>query len=188
MKKRTNAPSTKRFIAAIVIAIAIIGIIIYITSAPGGPSYTNSAYGFSFNYPKGYTLSEMDMNTTSSPIVHVITLTPQTTTPPPKDSEGPPVIEAAVYNYSATAATTTLVSWLADVSSTNFTLPNTTYATATLTGNIPAVAYHWSGLYEGESVAIANRNHAIIFSGMYVNPTDKIKSDFESIVSSLQIF
>ena len=49
---------------------------------------------------------------------------------------------------------------------------------------IQAVAYSWSGLYEGENVIITKGQKAYVFSVTWMNPEDQILKDFDMILKS----
>jgi len=187
-------------IAALVIIVVIVAIWLYTGAQNTTPSsisaddgsgmltYTNNTYGFAFLYPVTYSLSEHAATGTSpiyASLLYSIILTQNPSPTTAQNVDGPPSINVDVYNYTATS---TLVDWLSQNSTaTNFTLPGTDYATTTLTGGISAVAYRWSGLYGAEVVAVAVKHRIILFTGMYSSPTDKIKQDFESLITSVQI-
>lgn len=176
MNRRHHGPSKTRLVLVVLVAVAV-AVAIAFQWANAEPSYTNATYGFSFAYPKAYALTEQAP--AGGPAIDAITLAP-------KGNASPSAISVDVYKYPGAAAFT---DWLGATPSTHFASSSAAgaYATSTLMGSIPAVAYHWSDTQNEESFALANGNYAVVFTGPYASSTDAIKTDFEAIVSSIQI-
>src|SRR3989344_2985256 len=136
----------------------------------------------SFSYPVAYNLSEFEV-TSTLPNHPAIVLTPVSALPLPKDGEGPPTITIQIFPKSTDGQS--LESWIATTTASNFQLLDGSLVPVTISG-VPAVRYHWRGLYEGNTIAFIHGPNTILLSGMYLSPEDPIVSDYESLVSSLR--
>lgn len=53
-------------------------------------------------------------------------------------------------------------------------------------GGKNAIRYSWSGLYEGDSVAVIHQGSAVVMSVTYFGPGDQIRKDFEELLTSIR--
>lgn len=94
--------------------------------------------------------------------------------------EGPTGIVVNIYPKKPSQD---LRSWLVGTPESNFQLGDQKTATTTLAGR-EALGYHWSGLYEGDSVAaILNDEEVLVLSVTYISPDDKTYQDWQKFVS-----
>ncbi len=145
-------------------------------------TYQSEAFGFSFSYPNRYILTEQEVGNGERTHYSVVLTRPEDL-PLAENSEGPATITVDVYQNNLDRLP--LLEWLTGTSFSNFKLSDGTYAPVTVSGT-DAVRYHWSGLYEANTVAFLRGDFIISFSGMYLAPEDQIVSDFESAVSSIR--
>lgn len=173
----------------IVLALLATGAIFYggnaltpIASAPVEQTYANELYGISFSYPAGYLLAEDDVGTVDR-THHVITIIKEEDAVPRVNSEGPTAITFDFYQNDHDPVS--LIQWLSTPES-NLALGDGTYASTTVSG-IDAVRYTWSGLYQGETIALLHEGDIITVSVTYMSPGDQIKSDFASVLDSVRL-
>jgi hypothetical protein len=53
-------------------------------------------------------------------------------------------------------------------------------------GGRDAIGYQWSGLYEGESVAVLYDGNILLFGVSFFTPEDRIIIDFEVLLQSVE--
>lgn len=143
--------------------------------------YSNDEFGISFDYPQSYQLEEREVGN-GERRHYAITLIRESDLPLPQNGEGPPSINIDIYQNNLDKLP--LMDWVTGTSFSNFKLGNGQYATTTVYG-ADAVAYRWSGLYEGHTVAFAHRDNIIAVSGTYLTLEDQIVRDFAEVVVSM---
>lgn len=146
-------------------------------------SYSAPMHGLSFKYSDAYELTEKELGNAERKH-YAITLIRKTDLPPPQNGEGPPSISIDVFQNDLD--TMTLHQWLTGTNDSNFKLSDGSYASTTVDGK-EAIRYHWSGLYEADSVAFLHKNNIILISGMYLDTTDAIRKDFQNVLASVQL-
>ena len=145
--------------------------------------YTNNTYGLSFSYTDSYILDEEEVGN-GERSHYTITLSPKSAFPLPAGGEGPPTITIDVYQNNL--GNLSLDSWLRNTNFSNFKLSDGKYTDTTISGS-PAVRYHWSGLYEANTLAFIHKKSIIAISGMYLSQNDEVVKDFNSVVSSFKL-
>lgn len=153
------------------------------TPNSGDQRYENKKFGISFSYPNGYVLEEREIGSGEREH-YAITLMRQADLPLPKDGEGPPTISIDVFQNNLDRLT--LMQWLTETSYSNFKLSGGRYAETTV-GGTSAVFFHWSGLYEGNTVAFLHGDVVVAISGTYLAPGDPIALDFEEVLASVRL-
>jgi len=174
--------------ALFIVVLAIIAYVVYGSLSKTIPSsematYTSGKYGFSFTYPNTYELSEKEVGNTERGH-YSITLIPKESLPLPEAGEGPTAITIDVYQNDIDNLD--LFEWITTTEFSNFKLSNGTYVTTSI-GKIPAARYAWSGLYEAHVVVFERPGAIVAVTGTYIAPTDKIVSDFEALVQSIEV-
>ncbi len=102
----------------------------------------------------------------------------------PEAGEGPPTISVASYNN---AEGLPLEQFVLSEPRTNWDLIVDERATRpTTAGGEPAIWYHYSGLYEVDSVAVAHGDRVYVFSGDWLDPKDQIRADFNNLIKTVQ--
>jgi hypothetical protein len=170
----------KTILVTLFVLVVLGGTFLWKTS--GIPVYQNDRYGFAFSYPKGYVLTEREVGNGERGH-YAITLVREEDSIPVENGEGPTAITVDVYQNNLDNLT--LLQWLTGTNQSNFKLSDGTYDTAEVDG-VGAVAYSWSGLYEGKTVAVRHKDSIIAFSGTYLAPSDKIIGDFDLVVRSVK--
>lgn len=146
-------------------------------------TYHNSVYGISFSYPKGYVLSEGERGNAER-AHYAIVLIAETDAAPPVNGEGPTAITIDIYQNNLDKQS--LLGWLKGTAVSNFKLGDGTYVTTTVQGK-EAVAYRWSGLYEGETTAFLHKENVIAASVTWLTPEDKIVANYRELISSVRL-
>lgn len=155
---------------------------------PSSPSsqakyYAHDDYGVSFEYPDDYSISEAERG--NGERSHwAITLIRKEDAGPRENSEGPTAITIDIYQN--TLDEQSLIEWLYGSNASNFKLSDGTYESLLLSGR-QAVRYRWSGLYEGETIALIHRDRIIAFSVTSILPEDHQQA-FGALLSSLRLY
>jgi hypothetical protein len=145
-------------------------------------TYSNQVHGFSFEYPKNYTLKENQVLDNPDRL-SLSLIDSEALAQISENGEGPTAITVDVF---PNREDTELKTWLEANSASNIRLsPPGVYATTTISGREAAV-YTWDGLYQGLTIAIANRAEVMLLSVTYLTPEDKIKNDFAKVTASLK--
>jgi len=144
-------------------------------------TYTNTQYGFTFNYPSTYTLKTS--NTTAVPGEQfgiAITGSTKGTTSAPASS-----MSISVWNNSKQLS---LLDWAtANSSFSNYSSGsfNTNFKNETLAGH-QAISYSWVGMGDGKTVVIANNQTILLLDTGANSKTDQVWQDFDGVLSSLK--
>ncbi len=166
----------KVFALILLASFAVLTVAILLKSSPEN-MYTNTTYGFSFSYPKKYVLVERESNSSTE-----IVLIDKKESEMKDRLEGPVSLSIAVYKNIPSIS---LTDWLQKDES-NFKLATTPQSFIAIAGQ-DGVEYEWDGLYRGRTVAFSYGDAVIVLAGTYLEKTDKIYSDFDSIVQSFMI-
>lgn len=142
--------------------------------------YENSALGVTFRYPRGYVLST---HQEASRLGHelAVVLTPKASVTPVA-SEPEPTITLDIYRLNEGV---TVEDWIRGRSDSNFYLGTGELESADL-GDQSAVRYHWSGLYEGTTLATARNGHLYLLAVTSIAPDDKILDDARLVIESFR--
>lgn len=180
----------KKIIYTIVTALLIaIGFFIYSDgkkaeqSIPQSLRYENIDFGISFSYPKGYILSEREVGN-GERAQYAITLIREEDAVPPEGGEGPTSINFDIFQNNLDKQS--ILNWMNGNAYSNFKLSDGTYSQTTVDGT-GALRYSWDGLYPGRTIAFIHKDSIIAVSGTYLSPQDKIYTDFESVINSLDL-
>ena len=186
----------KAFIWALVVAVVATGIYFvfsrYLVSRLDGtggvsaPQTTMQQYssedGYSFMYPASFELSSRTEGNAERQW-DVLLLLPKGYMPP-VGGEGPPAISLSVFPNPEGLS---LDAWVKGDARSNWKMIVDERATrATEVGGQPAIWYHYSGLYEVDSVAVAHDGKILLFSGDWLEPTDQIRADFNNLIKTVQ--
>ncbi len=147
-----------------------------------GTEQYSSEDGYSFMYPASYVLSSRTEGTAERQW-DVLVLLPAGYVPP-QNGEGPPAITLGVFPNPEGL---TLEQWVQGDARSNWKMIVDERASrSTIVGGHPAIWYHYSGLYEVDSVAVAHEGKILLFSGDWLEPTDKIRADFNELIKTVQ--
>ncbi|MES2006577.1 MAG: hypothetical protein V4436_00545 [Patescibacteria group bacterium] len=185
----------KAFIVIVIIGFVAVGAYLLLapTFAPQTPSptatttttgtqhYSSSVAGIAFDYPNTYKLEERSDSFEGQPIT-VITLIDKNVVVPDM-SEGPPSISIIVV---LNASSTPLDAWVKAKSISNFNLSDKKLSSTTVDTE-PGVSYTHSGLYESEAVVVAHGGKIYLMSVGSVSPTETIYSDFQKLLSTVEL-
>ena len=178
----------RQVISALGIILAV-GIVTYLVvgvrTVPLAPidtyEYVSETYGIAFDYPEGYVLEQGERGT-GERRHYAITLIKETDLPPAANGEGPTAITIDIYQNDI--ENLSLNEWLTGTNQSNFKLGDGTYASTTVDG-ASAVAYRWSGLYEGETTALIHKDNVVALSVTFLTPEDAIIDVYRDILDSI---
>lgn len=142
--------------------------------------YRNDAYGIAFTYPSSYALSEKNADGTD--LAHRITLAAADTNQPAA-GEGPTAITVSIYGNPNDLS---VASWIEQNPQSNYKQATSQYASATVASQA-ALAYSWDGLYQAKSTVFKNKDTIVMVTVTYDNPSERIVSDYNSLLSSLEL-
>lgn len=152
-------------------------------------TYSDATLGVSFSYPSIYYVDKKDLSTPQRNR-HALVLTEDTeenrqlregvSTIP---REGPTAITVDLFQNNLDKQTAAV--WAQGTNDSNFKLGDQKLATVTVDG-LEGVRYHWSGLYEGDSVVIADDRWVYMLSVTYLTPQDRIRGDFDTVVANFR--
>jgi hypothetical protein len=145
--------------------------------------YKNATYGIAFSYPPAYALGENDEGN-GERWHHAIILRRKEDAPPAPDTEAPPSMRIDIYQNDLDQRS--LQDWLTGTSFSNFKLGDGSYQDVRV-DDTEAVSYHWSGLYEGRTVAFRHRDAIIAVTGTFFTQSDALYKDFDTLVRSLDL-
>lgn len=152
-------------------------------SGAGGDTevYASTTQGVRFIYPDRYMLEERSQGT-GARRHHVITLMREVGLPPPQNGEGPVSITIQIFPVSGQ----TVQSWITSAQESNFQLSPDDMLTTTTVAGVAGLRYRWSGLYEGESVALLRGGRVYVFSHTWMEPGRELEDDFEKLIDSVE--
>jgi hypothetical protein len=160
---------------------------VLIEETPEEQIYANSIYGISFEYSPDYFLTERDAGTAERPQLSLLIVED---TEENRDliegrttdaRDGPTGITVDVYPNPDRL---TAEDWTR--ADTNWTV-RTSEAAPIGRGQITGTTYSWSGLYEGKTVIVTEGTHSYVFSVTWLEPTDAILTEFDSILGSVEL-
>ncbi len=137
----------------------------------------SSEDGISFMYPDTYELSSRPGSIQGG---DTLVLLPKGVNVP-TNSEGPPAISMRIIRN----ATTSLDQWIKSDSRSNFALSSNKQLASTQIGGEPAYQYEHSGLYETDAFAVEHNGKIFLFEAGFNSPQDRIRYDFQNLVSSV---
>lgn len=138
--------------------------------------------GVTFQYPDTYELSSRTVGNAEREW-DVLVLLPKGYVAP-QGGEGPPAISMSVFQNPEGMS---LEAWVQGDARSNWKMIVDERATRpTTVGGEPAIWYHYSGLYEVDSVAVAHGGRIYIFSGDWLEPNDTTRTDFNALIKTVQ--
>lgn len=150
-------------------------------------TYTNDSYGFAFDYPSTYVLSQRDVKATKDVQAHhQITLMLAVDAARITDNgEFPPSITFDIYKNPKKLS---LSAWATSTKDSLYYLSEEQRLHTAVVAGQPAVAYVWSGLYQGSSYIFTQRGNIIVASVTYISPDNLIYSDFTEIMKTARVY
>lgn len=181
----------KKSILTILGLLVILGVILFFTQKktlvveePVSSTYTSEKYGISFEVPEGYTLSESERGSAHRGHYSIVMIKNEDL-PAPENGEGPTSINIDIYQNNIDQQT--LPAWFHGTNNSNSKLTATqSYASTTVAGK-EAIAYRWSGLYEGETIAFRHNGNIVALTVTYMDEQDKNIAAFREILLSLTL-
>ena len=151
--------------------------------------YVNEKFGISFRYPGNYFLEEKEVGD-GHRYHYLITLTDDTEENrlvregKSPGREGPVAITFNIYQNNLDMMSPE--SWLKGTNQSNFKLSDGNYQKTAVAGK-EALSYKWSGLYEADALVFSHGDNLISATVTYIEPSEKIRTDFPDIVSSIML-
>ena len=182
-----------RSIILIVLAIAVVGAGAYAlytkkALSPTGPApeealgnqYMDMERGFSFQYPDFYELFEREAGNAEREH-YAITLIRESDTVPVEGGEGPTAITIDIFQNDIDKQS--IMDWMTGTNDSNYKLGDGAYVRTTV-GDVDALVYTWSGLYEGKTTVFAHGDDIIAVSVTWLTPTDGMLADYQLLLDS----
>jgi hypothetical protein len=144
-------------------------------------SYENEAYGLSFMYPSTYEINEREVGDAHRGHYSIAVLENVAI---PENGEGPTAITLDIFQNNLDRQTVS--DWIKNSNNSNYKLSHDILATTTIAGK-EGLSYTWDGLYRGESVVFEHKDSIIMLSVTSLTPEDKIRKDFETVLSTLKL-
>jgi hypothetical protein len=177
----TAKKTSQNYLVGAIAIIAVVGVTLFALHTRATPvaSFSDPEYGISFTYPTTYSATRQYYPDHYSVVVADKAALAATSTA----SEGPTAITFDIFKNPRKL---TLRQWVKSNPASNYQLSYGEMASSTEAGK-EAVAYRWDGLYRGESYVFTNGNSIMMASVTYMDPKDKIRTDFASMLGSLQM-
>lgn len=143
--------------------------------------FDNEHLGLAFEHPDRYVPTVSHTGNTESEW-HVVTLLPAGYVPP-EAGEGPPAISVQdIPNPEGLGVR----QWVVGDARSNWQLTIDDRASRNITvDGLPAIWYHYSGLYETDSVAVAANGKIYLFSVGWLEPQDQVRTDFNNLLNTV---
>ncbi len=162
-------------LALVALVLIVLGVFLYLE--PTTNEYSSDLYGISFSYPEGYHMTEGTVGNDH----YSIRLVKEEDAAPPEDGEGPTGVTIDLYTHN----TLSLSEWVATSNFSNVSLGDKSTTPTTVDG-VPAVSYHWSGLFEGETTAFLQGETVLAVSVLRLSPEDHTEA-YQEVLSSLTL-
>lgn len=186
--------NNKIFLLVVFVLVILISVFYFIIKPSSDESlsndYESEKFGIRFSYPKNYFIAS-ENGIDGERIQHAIVLIEDT--PENREffanqnlaTESPPTITISIFQNNLDNYT--LKSFVEGTSFSNFKLSDGK-TTETTIGGEEALKYRATGLYENENVVAVRPNYVYMFTVFFNAPTDRILSDFETILQSVEFF
>lgn len=145
-------------------------------------TYMSMKYGFSFEYPGDYVLTEREVSD-DHPGHYQIMLVAESDPIAPEGGEGP--ISVSIDLYQNDTDRQSVMGWITGTSIANYKLGDERIEESKVAG---AAAYTntWSGLYEGKTTTFARGDDIIAISVTWMSPQDKTIAAYEQVLESFR--
>ena len=150
--------------------------------------FSSDALGLSFNYhggESGYVLLTPEGDDDPDLLEAIVLMDTQEYEILMQDTgarEGPPSINVLVFDNIQNASAE---EWVKQEGFANYLEEVANSRVQTVDG-IEGFAYHTTGLFEGEAVAVAHEGKLYFFTGNYFSPEDQIVLDFQDVLNSVE--
>jgi|GEM_PF-1074562 len=155
-------------------------------NTPSLQTYTSETLGISFHYPDTYFLETRELGDEHRGHFAIV-LTEDTEENARVregnaiEREGPVSISIELYQNLDQQ---NVLDWIKEDPVSNFSLSDGTYATTTIGGR-QAFRYHWTGLYEADSIIFKHKDSIGVATVTFTTPTDRIRADFDKIMKTI---
>lgn len=153
--------------------------------APALKSFSNDEYGISFQYPADYVVEERDLDTANRRH-HAITIMKESDWNELKRAiedgvprEAPPSVSVDIFQNDLDKQSIT--SWVEGSSNSNYKLATGAYASTTVAGT-EALAYGFTGLYEGDALVFAHKGNIVMLSATYMGPEESTRTVMKQVI------
>lgn len=185
----------------VVLAAAMGGYLIFNRGLPSGvpfvgekeelpelQTYSSEELQLSFSYGADYLLQERTINEAQRLHKAVVLVEDNETNRKLLSGEivgdGPTAITVDVFQNNLDNQTAE--GFIKNSSNSNYKMGDGELEEGSLSG-LQAYRYTWDGLYRGESIVTADDEYVYMFSVTYLEPSDKIRTDFYELLNTLEI-
>ena len=95
--------------------------------------------------------------------------------------EGPTAITIDIFQNDIDKQS--IMDWMTGTNDSNYKLGDGAYVRTTV-GDVDALVYTWSGLYEGKTTVFAHGDDIIAVSVTWLTPTDGMLADYQLLLDS----
>lgn len=164
----------KRSVVIVLIIALIAGLGLF--AAKSGEVYENDEFGVRFEIPEGYKVEERGSQSSYS-----ITLYDEEFVPV-EGGEGPPAINVV---FHRNPSQTEPEDWVKNNPLSNYQLSGGILYKDEVAGK-RTITYSATGLYESDNAVLLHRDAMVHMSAGYMSSDDKIREDFEDILSNIE--
>jgi len=186
----------------VVVVVVLVGVLYFTGALTPGPSaplggepnfvsrtYSNSMSGLSFSYPSRYYLVEREVGNAERRHYQILLVDD---TPQNRDliagkipgTEGPIAVTVDIYQNNLDKMTTE--EWVTGTNDSNYKLGSGATTSVNI-GGLQGLSYTWDGLYQGQTVAVANSKNVYAFSATYNSLEDHTIKDLPLILTTVKI-
>ncbi|MBI4079753.1 hypothetical protein HY414_00805 [Candidatus Kaiserbacteria bacterium] len=148
--------------------------------------YAAPLYGISFEYPRTYLLREKEVGDAERRHYSIVLADAEALRNLPQNGEGPPAITIDVFQNNLDQLS--IEEWVRGMSFSNYKLSPDGLIASTSVAGVPALSYTWDGLYRGLSSVFAHKDNILMFSVSFFSLDDQILTDFNRVLSGLDLF
>lgn len=148
----------------------------------GLTAYESAPFGLAFQYPKTYDVETHEEGNEERSWTTLVLMPVGYV--PPQGGEGPPTISISKFDNPEGLSAQ---EWVHRDARSNWKLTvDDRASTSTKVAGLPAVWYHYSALYENDSVAVAHEGSIYLFSVGWLAPEDETRAQFNALLNSVR--
>lgn len=170
------------------LCLVALGIFLYSNLDTKNVSFTSSSTGISFIYPGTYHLEEKNTGTGERSRFTIVLMEDTEENKAVRDGTAPPregPVTITIDAFQNNLDSYTAESWIRGTNDSNYKLSPDGVIEETAISGEKALKYRWSGLYEGETYALAQGDWIFALSVTYMSKEDLIRTDFQKILDTV---